>query len=782
VKFSEGMDQTASALAGAHANFTVLAGGYEIAVTGVAAGASADELVLSLSRVVTTGLGVKVRYTDPAGDTTTAVVQDLAGNDLVSSGSVGWSVDKSAVTANQASVAAGAIAGVFEGGLFGGTGADSFVYRGTGQEFLAGGAGSDTVTVSSTGTAETWYLAGYAASSSAALPSGVRAETGAGQMVYGFTSIAQPTNTVYAQAETITVGTSSFSAAGGVLTINGAVGQTVKIDPEVLGLNSSLRIGSGGGADTIIDATDFYQRYDTVVYDRDNAITGGVMESVAALIKGIEGVIALPTAAGQEGTVAVTVGMAGNATAEQLSTDTLTGIERLRFVTDTDNITSDVVMIGSAAGVRGYQSLAAAVSDPSGGNTAAVVALLDSSWLSMNRNSVIAKLDGMLSTESGNLRITMDESNNALFTGVSKVIVGSSEGFVTVHVVGSGIYKAFQAGSTTVLDPIASIDRAMLDAKPGDVIYIGNNVITTTTDVTSYTVYKENMVFMANSTAGNDKLELVLGDLENPAAPGSMQIKNLTLLGTADITVVGNGYDNVIIGNRGENVIYGLDGNDIITTGGGVDSVYGGTGNDLLVSQKGGSGATLLSGGSGDDLLVAATTDGSELIMTGGMGADTFKVAALSKNLNLKATIADLSARQGDDLDFTQLIDNGGARVDANDLWVGSPKIANYSGGDLIFSLGTSNIDLGIKSTTTSGGPVNVDGTLKVSMTTQSNVQNAQVFQSEYWLPGSTTDVQPLAGGRTVNQTVSQDLFQGLATGVGSASDELTKLMPLFQQ
>jgi Ca2+-binding RTX toxin-like protein len=314
-------------------------------------------------------------------------------------------------------------------------------------------------------------------------------------------------------------------------------------------------------------------------------------------------------------------------------------------------------------------------------------------------------------------------------------------------------------------DGYASIDAAMNDAKSGDVIYITDNALTSATD---YTVFKEGMVFMANSSTYNDQLILEMGYLEIPATADnpnpvqSLEIHNLFLMGNANINVNGNQLDNVIVGNHGNNMILGNDGNDIVTTGGGADMVYGGNGSDTLIAQSGSAlGSTLLSGGAGNDLLIDATTDNARVVMTGGIGADTFKVGSLSSDngaLALNAVITDLSARNGDHLDFSQLLNGSGAPVSVADVskaasYVGGNEVYNFSNA-LNYSSTSDHVDALGNVTATQ---VLVHGSVTVNMTTVSNVTNALVV-------GAT-------------DTVAQDIYGSAST----LSSETQKLVPLFE-
>jgi len=440
-------------------------------------------------------------------------------------------------------------------------------------------------------------------------------------------------------------------------------------------------------------------------------------------------------------------------------TDTLTGMERVQFLTGDGNV--NVAMVGNAIGSNGYHSLTAMSADVSvGGNNVQAVIVSKDTFKGQDHNSVLSQIDGMFSTVNNRLALTLNPGSDAPteLVGTSKVIFETKDSSnpVTVLIVGA--------------DGYASIDAAMNVAKSGDVIYITDNALS---GPTTYTVFKEGMVFMANSSSANNQLTLELGYLEIPATvvnPNPVQsnvIQNLFLMGNANINVNGNQMDNMIVGNRGNNLILGNDGNDKITTGGGADMVYGGNGSDTLVAQKGSAlGSTLLSGGAGNDLLIVATTDNARVVMTGGVGADTFKVGSLAfdkGNLALNAVITDLSARNGDDLDFTQLLNAQGAAVSAADLMT---KAATYSGGNEVFnftnalgyqSISTDVSDKGVQVAKT----VNVVGTVTVNMTTVSNVDKALVVKQE----------------GQVHKTVAQDVY-----GTDSSlSAETQKLVPLFE-
>jgi hypothetical protein len=752
------------------ARLSVEVAGYTVGVKantlaiGDSDGAGANDfrkVTFELEKDVTAGLTARIRYDDPSGDQTTGVIQDLAGNDVASAL---WS-SRNGSNETDLTAATSAIK-VFAGGMVGGTAKDTLTYTKATSEFLVGGAGADTVTIDVADVVDngnTWYVAAY---SGANLPEGVLADTT--QAVYGFTNVTSPARSVYVQAETINLGDAStgtsFTVADNVLQIANATGQTVKIDVDVIDPTTSIKVGSGAGADRIEDVTDFILRSDTVVYTHGvSSASTGVMASKAALLAGIEDVLQVGTNANE---LEVTL---PDVTDDGLNvTDTLIGMERLTFKT-ADGLSSDVVLVGSTSatsanqGLNGYGSLA----DAAAGTTpAAVIFVVDDVLKTLDRASLVTSMDGMFRTVGSNLAfsLTPTVANSwVTFEGTSKVVFQAKDGaMVTVHVVGA--------------DGYANINAAMTDAHAGDVVYIADNALTA---ATSYQVFKENMTFMANATLPN-QLTLELGDIQT--ADGSLEIKSLFLLGDANINVIGNQHNNFVVGNRGNNIIQGGDGDDVIATGGGADKIYGGLGNDTLIATSVRAGftdstvatAALLNGGAGNDLLINSTTDSHRVNMTGGADADVFKFAGLSEDngaLSLNAVITDLSARSGDDLDFTQILKASAQVTNANQL------SATYSGGNLTYNFATGNFSATASDTNAItgaevSGSVGLTGSVQVYMTTTSNAASALVLATPEVTNATTGVVTPANNGTTVHQ----DVFGG------SLSAEMLKLMPMFDQ
>jgi Ca2+-binding RTX toxin-like protein len=78
-------------------------------------------------------------------------------------------------------------------------------------------------------------------------------------------------------------------------------------------------------------------------------------------------------------------------------------------------------------------------------------------------------------------------------------------------------------------------------------------------------------------------------------------IEHVSMIGTANISAIGNRDGNSLLGNSGNNTLDGREGDDTLLGGGGNDSLFGFDGADSLY---GGSGANTLEGGKGSDTYV----------------------------------------------------------------------------------------------------------------------------------------------------------------------------------
>ena len=120
------------------------------------------------------------------------------------------------------------------------------------------------------------------------------------------------------------------------------------------------------------------------------------------------------------------------------------------------------------------------------------------------------------------------------------------------------------------------------------------------------------------NTAGETITELAGGgtDKVNSAVTFTLgaNLENLSLIGTAAISGIGNALNNILIGNAAANILRGQGGNDTLDgaagddVGRGVDgddTISGGLGNDHLFGE---AGDDILNGGLGRDVLIAGST------------------------------------------------------------------------------------------------------------------------------------------------------------------------------
>ncbi|MGO7057775.1 hypothetical protein ACCS70_36520, partial [Rhizobium ruizarguesonis] len=100
-------------------------------------------------------------------------------------------------------------------------------------------------------------------------------------------------------------------------------------------------------------------------------------------------------------------------------------------------------------------------------------------------------------------------------------------------------------------------------------------------------------------------------------------VENLTYIGTAAFTGIGNLLDNVIIGGVAADKLMGAGGNDTLIGGGGADTMSGGTGDDIYVVDI----AT--------DLVIENVNEGTDTVQT---ALAAYSIAALVNVENLTYT------------------------------------------------------------------------------------------------------------------------------------------------
>lgn len=161
-------------------------------------------------------------------------------------------------------------------------------------------------------------------------------------------------------------------------------------------------------------------------------------------------------------------------------------------------------------------------------------------------------------------------------------------------------------------------------------------------------------------------------------------IRNVKLLGRADLDATGNAYANWIEGNEGSNTLTGeaghdrlsgMGGNDRLWGGIGYDSLYGGMGEDRLY---GGAGNDRLHGDAGNDYLIGQAGNDT---MTGGTGVDRF----VFRTNGGQDVVADFTSQDSlliDDAIWGSAISTGAQLIAAH---------ASVVNGDVVIALGVGH-------------------------------------------------------------------------------------------
>jgi VCBS repeat-containing protein len=123
-------------------------------------------------------------------------------------------------------------------------------------------------------------------------------------------------------------------------------------------------------------------------------------------------------------------------------------------------------------------------------------------------------------------------------------------------------------------------------------------------------------------------------------------VENLELIGSGNLTGIGNVRDNALLGNDGNNTLYGLEGNDTLKGGKGADTLVGGEGNDTYDVD------------STVDVVVEQAGEGLDTVRS----SVSYALQANVENLTLTGTAA--SNATGNELDNLLLGNSGNNRLD----------------------------------------------------------------------------------------------------------------------
>ncbi|TBD14450.1 hypothetical protein ELH24_02185 [Rhizobium ruizarguesonis] len=237
--------------------------------------------------------------------------------------------------------------------------------------------------------------------------------------------------------------------------------------------------------------------------------------------------------------------------------------------------------------------------------------------------------------------------------GADTLIGGAGDDTYIVDHAGDIVTEAADAGTDTVRTTLASYT---LGSDVENLTYIGTVAFVGTGNSLDNTITGGAAIDMLSGGAGNDVLNggasadtLIggaghdtyivdnAGDIVTEAANAgtdtvrttlaahtlAANVENLTYIGTAAFTGIGNLLDNVIIGGVAADKLMGAGGNDTLIGGGGADTMSGGTGDDIYVVDI----AT--------DLVIENVNEGTDTVQT---ALAAYSIAALVNVENLTYT------------------------------------------------------------------------------------------------------------------------------------------------
>ncbi|MHB1677396.1 MAG: lipase family protein [Sulfuriferula sp.] len=492
-----------------------------------------------------------------------------------------------------------------------GTGNTS-IYGGNGSDYIVGGAGTDVISAGDGGTANA-PTSLYAGSGTSTLYGGA----GVDQLVggTGFDTLIAGSGTSTLQGGTGTevmysgVGNATLFAGSGNDTLYGGEGNDI-----LIGNSGNAVFVAGSGNETIYggSGTNDYQFINGFGnIELGSTKSGDTFQfgagisladlTVSATI-GSDGSDALLIQTNNGGSVIIDNGLNGAITQFAFADGSLLSLAQLMAQTNTTPAT--------LATATGNVIFSAYGGDSLTGGTG------NDTIYGWNGNDTLTAGSGnqTIHSESGHDLIMGGVGNDTLIsagfdtmlggTGNTTFVVQSTTDLIQAQSTGSNINTVKSSVSyvlsaniqnltligTAAISGTGNDIANTITANSGDDTLIAGTGIATLAGGTgndTFIVNNVNDVVQAQSSGSN--INKVLSSV-NYVAP--VNVQNLTLTGTADLTATGNGLNNVITANSG---------NDTLIGGAGNDTVIAGTGNDWLIA---GSGLDTLIGGVGQDTFV----------------------------------------------------------------------------------------------------------------------------------------------------------------------------------
>lgn len=288
--------------------------------------------------------------------------------------------------------------------------------------------------------------------------------------------------------------------------------------------------------------------------------------------------------------------------------------------------------------------------------------------------------DGVSGTDEIRFTSIIANSQLPLFasdTGIERIVIGTGDGSIAdtsgttrLKIDASAIQNALTIiGNSGVNLLIGTSFNDTLDGGSGD------DGLTGGLGDDTYIVTEFDSIF-ENANGGTDT---VISNLSRSLIQVD-NVENLTLVGIANLSGIGNTLSNLIIGNIGNNVLNGGGGNDTLNGGDGNDSLDGGSDNDII---NGGSGNDTLIGGDGSDILTGGL--GFDILI-GGIGTDYFIFNSIGESPPPFAdAITDFSSLEFDKIDLSGIDADISLANDQAFSFIGNNVVFSNIAGQLIF-------------------------------------------------------------------------------------------------